>query len=102
MPLPRLAQRPFGVAPINASSNQRRGSRNGGPGQGTPSGRSFDGAGVLLFSTHFGREIEGLLFQGGRPTGLIFDRVHMKTYRPSFKAYTDLGDVDLVTAIGVQ
>jgi hypothetical protein len=50
----------------------------------------LDGAGVLLFSTHFGREIEGTLFQGGGPTGPIFDRVYMKTYRPSFKAYTNL------------
>jgi hypothetical protein len=81
-PLPCVAQRPIGAAPIHASSDHRRGSRNGGPGQGTPSGRSFDGAGVLLFSTHFGREIEGVLFQGGRPTGPTFDQFYMKTYRP--------------------
>ena len=50
---------------VNASGGHRRGSRNGGTGRGPPSGRDSDGARVLLFSPHFGREIEGVLFQGG-------------------------------------
>ena len=44
------------------------GVENGGTGRGPPSGRDSDGAGILLFSPHFGRAIEGVLLQGGRPT----------------------------------
>ena len=71
MSQPGVAQRPVGVAPFNESGGHRRGSRNGGTGRGPASGRDSDGAGVLLFSTHFGRTIEGVPFHGGRPIGPI-------------------------------
>ena len=73
-PLPGVAQRPLGVAPIDASLDHRRGSRNRGPGPCLANRGSFNGAGVLLFSTHFRRKLQGVLFKDERATGLISDR----------------------------